>query len=54
MERPYRGRVMEDHPEPTEHEDELAATERHREEDAMRGAEHHDPPRPEDEEDDEA
>jgi hypothetical protein len=44
---------MEDHPEPTETEDELAATERHQDEEAMRGAEHDDPTRP-DEEDDEA
>jgi hypothetical protein len=39
---------MEDHPEPSEREEELADTERHQEEEAMRGAEHHDPPRPED------
>jgi hypothetical protein len=36
---------MEDHPEPSEQEEELADTERHQEEEAMRGAEHHDPPR---------
>jgi hypothetical protein len=39
-----RSLPMEDHPEPTESEDELAATERHQEEEAMRGAEHHEPP----------
>ena len=35
---------MADQPESTETEDELAATERHQEEEAMRGAEHHEPP----------
>jgi hypothetical protein len=45
---------MEDHPEPSEQEEELADTERHQDEEAMRGAEHHDPPRPGAEEDDEA
>jgi hypothetical protein len=45
---------MEDHPEPSEHEDELAGTDRHQDEEAMRGPEHHDPPRADDEEDDEA
>ena len=44
---------MEDHPEPTESEDELATSDRHQEEEAMRGPEHEDPPR-RDEEDDEA
>jgi hypothetical protein len=39
---------MEDHPEPSEHEEELSDTERHQDEEAMRGAEHDDPPRPED------
>src|SRR5438105_13382371 len=50
MERPYRGGRMEDHPEPSEQEEELADTERHQDEEAMRGAEHHDPPRREREE----
>jgi hypothetical protein len=36
---------MHDQPEPTEREDELAATERHREEDAKTGAGHDDPQR---------
>jgi hypothetical protein len=44
---------MEDHPEPTETEDELASSDRHQEEEAMRGPEHEDPPR-RGEEDDEA
>ena len=44
---------MEDHPEPTEHEDELATTERHQDEEAMRGPDHENPRR-EDEEDGEA
>jgi hypothetical protein len=44
---------MEDHPEPTEHEDELASTERHHDEEAMRGPDHENPRR-EGEEDDEA
>jgi len=44
---------MQDHPEPSETEDELGATERHPEEEAMRGAEHHDPPDVEDDGDDE-
>ena len=44
---------MTENPEPTEHEEELADTERQHEEEAMRGAEHHDPPSP-GEEDDEA
>ena len=39
---------MTEQPEHTETEDELAGTERHQEEEAMRGSEHHDPPRPED------
>ena len=34
---------MEDHPEPTETEDELASSDRHQEEEAMRGPEHDDP-----------
>jgi hypothetical protein len=42
---------LEDHPEPTEREDELAAMERHEDEEAMRGPEHHDSPRPDDEDD---
>ena len=45
---------MEDHPEPSEREEELADSERHQEEEAMRGAEHHDPPRRDGEGDDEA
>ena len=44
---------MEDHPEPTESEDELAATERQEDEEAMRGAEQHDPPDVPDDADDE-
>ena len=36
---------MTEHPEPSEQEEELADTERHQDEEAMRGAEHHDPPR---------
>jgi hypothetical protein len=44
---------MEDHPEPTETEEELASGDRHQEEEAMRGPGHEDPPR-RDEEDDEA
>jgi hypothetical protein len=44
---------MTEHPEPSEREEELADTERHQDEEAMRGAEHHDPPRTGDEEDDE-
>ena len=44
---------MHDDPEPTEDEDELAATERHEDEDAMRGPEHHDPPDVPDTDDDE-
>ena len=36
---------MEDHPEPSEREEELADTERHQDEEAMRGAGHDDPPR---------
>jgi hypothetical protein len=39
---------MTEQPEHTETEDELASTERHQDEEAMRGAEHDDPPRPED------
>ena len=39
---------MEDHPEPSEREEELADTERHQDEEAMRGAAHDDPPRRED------
>ena len=45
---------MEDHPEPSEQEEELADTERHQDEEAMRRAEHHDPPRSGAEKDDEA
>ncbi len=45
---------MTENPEPSEHEEELADTERHQDEEAMRGPEHHDPPRSGDEEDDEA
>ena len=44
---------MHDDPEPTEDEHELAATERHEDEDAMRGPEHHDPPDVPDTDDDE-
>jgi hypothetical protein len=44
---------MEDHHEPTETEDELASSDRHQEEEAMRGPGHEHPPRPS-EEDDEA
>jgi hypothetical protein len=36
---------MHDQPEPSEREEELAATERHREEDAKTGAGHDDPSR---------
>ena len=43
---------MHDEPESTETEDELAATERHQEEEAMRAPEHHDLPRPDEEDDD--
>jgi hypothetical protein len=39
---------MTEQPEHTETEDELAGTERHQDEEAMRGPEHHDPPRSED------
>ena len=42
---------MHEQPEPTEEEDELAATERQRDEDAMRGYEHDDPPRPHEDDD---
>jgi hypothetical protein len=45
---------MTEQPEHTETEEELAGTERHQDEEAMRGAEHHNPPRLGDEEDDEA
>ena len=45
---------MTENPEPSEHEEELADTERHQDEEAMRGAEHHDPPRQDEEGDDEA
>jgi hypothetical protein len=44
---------MTEQPEHTETEEELARTERHQDEEAMRGPEHHDPPRPGDDEDDE-
>jgi len=45
---------MTEEPEPSEQEQELADTERHQDEEAMRGSEHHDPPRRDAEEDDEA
>ena len=44
---------MHDNPDATETEQELAQTDRQQDEEAMRGAEHHDPPSP-GEEDDEA
>jgi hypothetical protein len=44
---------MTEHPEPSEQEQELADTERHHDEEAMRGSDHENPRR-EDEEDDEA
>src|SRR5919206_4387253 len=49
IKRPYRGSAMTENPEPSEHEEELADTERHQDEEAMRGAEHHDPPRQDEE-----
>jgi hypothetical protein len=46
--------VIQDDPEPSESEDELAATERHQDEEAMRGPEHQDSPEvAEDNDDDE-
>ena len=45
---------MHEQPEPAETEDELASSDRHQEEEAMRGPEHENPPRRGDEEDDEA
>jgi hypothetical protein len=44
---------MTDHPEPSEQEQELADTERHHDEEAMRAPDHENPRR-DDEEDDEA
>jgi hypothetical protein len=41
---------MTEHPEPSEREEELSDTERHQDEEAIHGAEHHDPPRREDDE----
>src|ERR671935_374575 len=40
MERAYRGSAMTDHPEPSEQEQELADTERHHDEEAMRAPDH--------------